>query len=199
MKYSIDTLCVQQNKEKRSTQPHVLPLYATSSFAMDNLEEGIEIFSGQRKGHVYGRYGNPTIDTVAAKIAAMESFGCDFEAAALFTSSGMSAISTLFLGLLKHGEALLTQGNLYGGTTELLLKILEPQGIEVVFQDLKKLDEVESLLKAKKNIRLIFGETPANPTMACVDLEALATLGKKYEVLTAVDNTFASPYLQRPL
>jgi methionine-gamma-lyase len=110
----------------------------------------------------------------------------------------MSAISTLLLGLLKAGDAILTQGNLYGGTTELLKAVVEPLGIEVLFTNLRDLNQVESALKKHPNIRLLYAETPANPTMACIDLASIADLSKQYAVWTAVDNTFPSPYLQQP-
>ena len=106
MKNSIkfDSFCVREVDDPRTTKPHILPIYATSSFAFENIGEGIEVFAGSREGHVYGRYGNPTIEAVAQKIAEMETFGLDREAFAILFSSGMSAISSLVLGILKKGE-----------------------------------------------------------------------------------------------
>ncbi|MBL0101544.1 MAG: PLP-dependent transferase [Saprospiraceae bacterium] len=97
-----------------------MPIYATSSFEFDSMEEGIEIFTGKKSGHVYGRYGNPTIDTVSQKLADLEAYGTGLNAYGFLTSSGMSAISTIVLSLLKNGDTILTQGDLYGGTTEVL-------------------------------------------------------------------------------
>ena len=193
------SLCVQEMKGKRTTtRPHQLPIYATSSFEFENINEGIDIFDGKKEGHVYGRYGNPTIEIVAQKIAKLESFGLESEAACLLVSSGMSAISTLFMATLEAGDKVLTQGNLYGGTTELLSNVFGPMGIETIFTNLQDLDAVEDLLKRDKAIKLVYFETPANPTMACVDLEALATLARRYGCKSAVDNTFCTPYLQQP-
>lgn len=196
---SLGTKCVTEEHDPRTTNPHILPLYATSSFSFDNVEDQIEIFSGNAKGHVYGRYANPTVDAVAQKLAKLAVHGSDLTASALLTSSGMSAISTLLLALLKQGDEVLTQGNLYGGTTEFLLKVLKPLGVGVRFMDLKDLAKVENELKGNPKIKMVYGETPANPTMACIDLSAIASLCKKYNCYSVVDNTFCSPYLQRPL
>ena len=196
---NIRTIIAREFADRKTTKPHVLPLYLTSAFAFDNIDEGIDIFKGVAQGHVYSRYANPTIDTVAAKIAALETQGSDLEASCLLLSSGMAAISTVCLALLKPGDKILTQGNLYGGTTELLSKILKPWGVTPVFTDLQGTDWIENQLKTDPSIRMIYGETPANPSMACIDLEKLGGLGRKYGVTTVIDNTFCTPYLQQPL
>jgi methionine-gamma-lyase len=102
------------------------------------------------------------------------------------------------LGTLKSGDKVLSQANLYGGTTELLKSILSPLGIEPVFTDLKQLDRVAELLKNDPAIRMLYCETPANPTLACVDIAALSTLAHQYGAICAIDNTFATPMLQQP-
>ncbi|MCC6726494.1 MAG: aminotransferase class I/II-fold pyridoxal phosphate-dependent enzyme [Saprospiraceae bacterium] len=195
----IQSLCVKEPHDPRTTKPHVLPIYATSSFAFENIDEGIAIFSNQKEGHGYSRYANPTVDAVAGKIAALEAAGTGLEAAGLLFSSGQAAVSTMIMGLLKSGDKILTQGNLYGGTTELFTKIFQPLGIETILTDLHDLDRVEEYLKKDEKIRLLYCETPANPTHACVDLSALAGLAKQYGKYSAVDNTFATPMLQQPL
>jgi methionine-gamma-lyase len=197
--FGLHSACVREIKENHSTKPHILPIYATSSFEFESIDEGIRIFSGEEKGHVYSRFGNPTMDTVAAKIALLESHNLeDVEAAAIMFSSGMSAILTMVLGLLKSGDRILTQANLYGGTTEQFIRILKPNGIEPVFTDLSDLTTVEDILARDARIKLIYGESPANPTMACIDLENISRLAVKYQVYSAVDNTFATPCLQQP-
>jgi methionine-gamma-lyase len=195
----INSLCVKEPHDPRTTKPHVLPIYATSSFAFENIDEGIAIFSNQKEGHGYSRYANPTVDAVAAKIASLEAAGTGLQAAGLLFSSGQAAVSTMVMGLLKSGDKILTQGNLYGGTTELFVKIFQPLGIETILTDLHDLDQVEEFLKKDDKIRLLYCETPANPTHACVDLPALASLAKRYGKHSAVDNTFATPMLQQPL
>lgn len=198
-KLSFQSLCVKEYQRNESTKPHQLPIYATSSFDFEKIEDGIDIFTGQATGHVYSRYGNPTVDTVAAKLAHLEAMGTDLDAYGFLTSSGMSAISTLALGTLKKGDKILTQGNLYGGTTELFIKVLGNVGIEPIFTNLKDKDSVEQQLRADPSIRMIYLETPANPTLACIDIQWLADLGRETSVLTAIDNTFCTPLIQQPL
>jgi methionine-gamma-lyase len=192
------SLCVKEAKFRGDVRPHQMPIHATSSFEFDTIEQGIKIFTGKAKGLVYGRYANPNTSAVADKIARMEMHGLEGEAFGLFTSSGMSAISTLMMGILKAGDKLLTQGNLYGGTTELFVKVLGRFGVETVFANLQDPQRVEDILKADKGIKALYFETPANPTMACVDIAALADIAKRHGVLTAIDNTFPTPYLQQP-
>ncbi len=194
-----ESLCAREPKDPRTTQPHVLPIYATSSYAFESAGEGMEIFTGKKPGHVYSRYGNPTVEAVASKIADLESAGTGVEAAALMLSSGQAAVATLVLGNLKTGDKILTQGNLYGGTTELFIKQFGALGIETILTDLHHLDQVEDLIASDEKIRLIYFETPANPTLACVDIAALAGIAGQYGRLSAIDNTFATPYLQQPL
>lgn len=198
-KLSFQSTCVKEFQRNESTKPHQLPIYATSSFDFERVEDGIDIFTGKSTGHVYSRYGNPTVDTVANKLAHLEAYGTGLEAYGYLTSSGMSAISTLMLGTLKHGDKILTQGNLYGGTTELFIKVLGTVGIEPIFINLKDKEAVQQKLDSDPSIKMIYLETPANPTLACIDIKWIASLAKSKEVLTAIDNTFCTPYLQQPL
>ncbi len=195
----ISTQCVREIAPLLTTKPHQLPIFATSSFEMESVEQSIDIFTGQSSGHVYSRYGNPTIDTVAQKLAQLEAFGTDLEPFALLTSSGMSAISVLMLSILKTGDKIITQGNLYGGTTELLVKVLSQYGIETIFADLNDLNALESILASDSTVRMLYLETPANPTSACVDIARLTQLASTFQVYSCVDNTFCTPYLQQPL
>lgn len=192
------SLVVHEIPENRTVAPHILPIYATSSFAFESMDQGIEVFKNIESGHAYSRYANPTVDTVAKKIAMLETHGLNMEAEAVMTSSGMSAISTLLLGLLKAGDKVLTQGNLYGGTTELLKAVIEPLGVSIVFADLKNHEAVEAAFSQNPDIKLLYCESPANPTMACVDIPVLADLAHKNGAWCAIDNTFPSPYLSQP-
>ncbi len=165
---------------------------------MDSIDDAMEIFRKEKPGHVYSRYGNPTIEAVADKIARLETHGLDLQAHAYLFSSGMSAITTLMMACLKQGDKILTQGNLYGGTTELFLKVLQPLGIQAEFTDLKDLQAVEEKLARDPAFRMIYFETPANPTLACVDMQGLSDLAHRYGCYAAVDNTFCTPALQQP-
>lgn len=198
MNPDIASLCVRKLDFPASNPPQQLPLHLSSSFSFENVEDSIEIFEGRSNGYVYGRYGNPTIDAVADRLAALEAFDLDQEAAAYLTSSGMSAIHVLLLAVLPQGGKVLTQSNLYGGTTELFLKVMAGLGIEPVFADLSDLARTEEILRQDKAILALYLETPSNPTLDCIDLAALSEIASKNNCKVLVDNTFATPYLQRP-
>jgi methionine-gamma-lyase len=155
-------------------------------------------FSGEEPGYIYSRWGNPTITEAEDKIAALETFQLPVKAKGLLHASGMAAISTLFLSTLKSGDKILSHYSLYGGTDELIHKLLPEMGIQPVIADLRQLDKVEDIIKNEKAIKMMYLETPANPTVQCVDLEELTKIAKRYNLLVACDNTFATPYLQQP-
>jgi methionine-gamma-lyase len=194
-----ESLSVREWPDPRTTRPHVMPIYATSSFDFDNIGQGIRIFSNEEMGHTYSRYGNPTVEATASKIAALESYNCDFEAVGLMTNSGMAAIEVLTGGLLKQGDKILTQPNLYGGTTELMQKILSNRGIEIIYGNLSDEEQLNTVLKQNPSIQLVYLETPSNPTLSCVDIEMVGKTAKRHGRWSAIDNTFATPYLQQPL
>jgi methionine-gamma-lyase len=177
---------------------HQTPIYASSTFVFDTAEQGMKRFSGQEPGYIYSRWGNPTFSEAEKKIEALESFGLNIPVKAILHASGMAAISTLLLSNLKSGDKVLSHYSLYGGTDDILHHLLPALGIEAVITDLRKLDAVEDLIRKNPGIRMMYLETPANPTMQCVDLETLAGIAKKHGLLTACDNTFATPYLQQP-
>lgn len=192
------SLCVHDQEDPRTTRPHQLPIYATTVFEFESVEQGIAIFQGQEKGHLYSRFGNPTVDAVADKITMLEGYGLDIQPRGYLVSSGMAAISTLVIAVLRPGDKILTQGNLYGGTTELFARVLQPLGFEIVYGDFRNLESVERQLAADPHIRMLYFETPSNPTLACVDMEGIAHLCKAYGRYSAADNTFCTPYLQQP-
>ncbi len=196
---SFESLSAREWPDPKTTRPHILPIYATASYDFESMEESISIFSAQTEGHTYSRYGNPTVEATASKIAALETYGSDLEASAVMTNSGMSALHVLISGLLKSGDKVLTQANIYGGSTELLRQMSARWNIDLIYADLSNSEEVDQLLKKDKGIKLVFFETPANPTLACIDIEALCTITQLHCVWSAIDNTFATPYLQQPM
>lgn len=177
---------------------HLVPIYASSTYVFDTAEQGMRRFSGQEEGFIYSRWGNPTMTEAEEKIAALETLGLDLEVKGILHASGMAAISTLMLSALKSGDRILTHFSLYGGTEELIHRVLPSLGIEATIADLRDLNRAEEILKQDSSIKLLYIETPANPTIQCVDIEELTKLAKKYNVLVACDNTFATPYLQQP-
>ncbi|HUC81779.1 MAG TPA: aminotransferase class I/II-fold pyridoxal phosphate-dependent enzyme [Flavisolibacter sp.] len=178
---------------------HQTPIYASSTYVFDDAEQGMRRFSGQEEGFIYSRWGNPTIRETEEKITALETFGLGIEAKGILHASGMAAISTLFLSTLKAGDKVVTHYSLYGGTDDLLHSLLPSMGIEAVIVDLRELDKVEDAIKADASIKMMYLETPANPTIQIVDIEALTKIAKQHNLLVACDNTFATPYLQQPL
>lgn len=177
---------------------HLVPIYASSTYVYDTAEQGMRRFSGQEEGFIYSRWGNPTMREAEDKIAALETLGLDMEVKGILHASGMAAISTMLLATLKSGDKILSHFSLYGGTEELINRVLPPLGIGAEIVDLRNLELAESVLKNDASIRMLYIETPANPTIQCVDIEALAALAKKYGKIVACDNTFATPYLQQP-
>lgn len=187
---------------------HVPPIYATSTFSYENLDAAFDFFkSGGKNKDVftYSRLGNPTVQFVAEKIAMLESFGLNSEsdnendAFGMLFGSGMAAISAAIMTTVKAGDKVITQGNLYGTTNELLFSFLKDFGVVVVYADLKDLNFVEDAIINDEKIKLLYIETPANPTLACYDLDALAAIAQNQGIKTIVDNTFATPYFQQPL
>lgn len=197
------SVAVHGGHEQDPLYAHLVPIYASSTFVYDEAEQGMRRFSGKEQGYIYSRWGNPTFTEAENKIAALETFGIERNGSALTAkgllhSSGMAAITTLLLANLKPGEKILTHYSLYGGTEELMSKVLPTLGIEAIITDLRDPGRAEEVIKNDSSVKLLYIETPANPTIQCVDIEALATIAKKYGLKTACDNTFATPYLQQP-
>lgn len=203
-KKGFETLCIHGGHHPENNRAHLTPIYATSTYTFDTAEQAIAIFKGEEKGYVYGRFGNPTINEAEDKIALLEAYslkdgnGEPLMLKAILHASGMAALTTLLLSNLKAGDKIITHQSLYGGTQEMLDKVLPGLDMEAVILDFHNLDAVEEAIKTDKSIRLMHIETPANPTLQCVDMQALSALGKKHGLTVTADNTFATPYLQQP-
>lgn len=202
--HGFDTICLHGGHVTENNRAHLTPIYASSTYEFDSAEQAAAIFRGEEKGYIYGRWGNPTIAEAEERIAMLEAYGlkdangAQLKLKAILHASGMASITTAFMGNVKAGEKILTHQSLYGGTHEILEKILPDMGITTVIVDFHDLDKVESALKADNTIRLMHIETPANPTLQCVDIAELTAIAKQYNVTVCVDNTFATPYLQQP-
>lgn len=166
-----------------STGAIMTPIYQSSTY--------VQAGPGDNKGYEYGRGENPTRTALEASLASLE--GAHF---GLTYSSGLAAIDAV-ARLLKPGQELIASADLYGGTYRLFTRFYEPLGIKFHFVDLNDLAEVKAHINS--NTRMIWMETPTNPLMRVVDIEALCKLAKEHAVLTVVDNTFATPYLQQPI
>jgi len=200
----ISSVAIHAAGKDNADYAHLTPIYATSTFTFDSAQQGSDRFAGSDKTKIYSRWGNPTFTTAEETIAALEAFGLSnpdgspLQLKALLHSSGQAAMTTLFLSTLKAGDTILSHFSLYGGTHELLLKVLAQTGIKTTLIDMHDLNLVEDALKKDPSIKLVHIETPANPTIQCVDIEEITLLAKQHNILVSVDNTFATPYLQQP-
>ena len=189
------TIAVHGGEEGRfAFDPVSTPIYQTSTFTFGSAEEGGEVEKGEREGFIYTRIGNPTVSAFEDKMALLEGA----ESCVSF-SSGMAALSAVFLELLKPGDEVLSSNQIYGGSKLFFAHILHKLGCGVrrfgPYDDLKKV--VPSLVT--EQTRLIFFETPSNPELSIVDIGLIAGLAKKIGLVSVIDNTFATPYLQRPI
>lgn len=198
------SVAIHSGHEQDANYAHLTPIYASSTYTFDDAEQGMRRFSGEEKGYIYSRWGNPTMTEAEEKISALETFalkdknGETLKVKTILHASGMAALTTLLLGNLKSGDKVLTHFSLYGGMQELLEKVLPGLGIETIIVDLRDLNKAEEAIKSDAAIKMLYLETPANPTIQCVDIEELTKLAKQKNLLVAVDNTFATPYLQQP-
>lgn len=198
------THCIHAGFEQEKHRSHITPIYASSTYLFESAEQGMNLFTGKEKGYIYGRFGNPTISQTEEKIAALEAYGLkneqgdDLRLKAILHASGMAAISTLMLANIKSNEKVLSHFSLYGGTQELIDKVLPDIDIECVLCDFSDMNVIEEILKKDNQIKMVYIETPANPTLSCFDIAAITQIAHQYNCKVAVDNTFATPYLQQP-
>jgi cystathionine beta-lyase len=159
------------------------PIYQTSTYVQDS--------PGNHKGYEYSRTGNPTRNTLENNLAALENgkYGLCF-------GSGLAAVDCI-IKLLKPGDEVISTNDLYGGTYRIFTKVFEKMGIKFHFTGMDKLENIEFLVNS--NTKMIWAETPTNPMLNIIDIKSLAEISKKNQLIFVVDNTFATPYLQRPL
>ena len=173
------SVAIHSGHEDDGNNAHLTPIYASSTYVFENAEQGMRRFNGEEKGYIYSRWGNPTMAEAEKKIAALESFkindkhGNPLQLKTLLHASGMAALSTLLLSNLKTGDKILSHFSLYGGTQELMEKVLPGLGIEAIIVDLRDLSKAEEAIKKDNKIKLLYLETPANPTIQCVDIEEI--------------------------
>ena len=204
IKMGFDSLCIHGGHESEQHRAHLTPIYASSTYTFDSIEQASAIFKGEEQGYVYGRFGNPTISEAEEKIAQLEAFGLlnqngePLKLKAILHASGMAAITTMLLSNLKAGDKIITHPSLYGGTQELLDKVLPDLGMSYVMVDFHDEQAVEKAIQSDASIKLMYIETPANPTLQCVSIESLSKIAKANQLVVCVDNTFATPFLQQP-
>ncbi len=170
----------------------VTPIYQSSTFAFENAQQGADRFAGKAEGYIYTRLGNPTIMALERNLAELEN---GFGATAM--ASGMGAVTTLYMALLGTGRHVVSTDGVYGPSRVLLEKHLDRFGVEATFVDSSDTEAIRAALRP--DTALVYVESPSNPAMKVTDIEAAARLAHGQGALLAVDNTFASPVLQKPL
>jgi cystathionine beta-lyase/cystathionine gamma-synthase len=175
-----------------AAMPVTTPIYATSTFEFGSAAELEAYQQGRSDKYIYSRYANPTVQAVETKLAAVEG-----GEAAMVLGSGMAATSTALFGLLQSGDEAICSAAIYGGTLQVLTKFLEHFGVRSRFASLEDLGRIDSLIGPQTKV--VWFESPINPTLRCVDISAVAAGCRAKGVLSIVDNTFASPINQQPL
>ncbi|MCP4899179.1 MAG: PLP-dependent transferase [bacterium] len=192
-KFGRDTVTIHAGGEVDPATGAVSPpIYQTSIFAFDDCEQGAGRFAGSESGFIYTRMGNPTVARLEVAVAALEG---GFNG--LATGSGMAAVCTTLLALLSSGDHMIGTASVYGPSRVVVERDFVRFGVESTFLDTSDLDAVRAAIRPNTKILMI--ETPANPTIVLSDLKALAEIAREHNLITMVDNTFASPILQRPI
>ena len=188
----LDTLAVRAGISRTHEGEHSEPIFATSSYVFDSAEQAAARFGGDQPGNVYSRYTNPTVRTFEQRIAALEG-----GEQAVGTASGMAAILSTCMALLKSGDHVICSRDVFGTTTNLFGKYMAKFGVEVTFVPL--LDVAQWRTAIRDNTALLYMETPSNPLCEVADLAAMSVLAKSNNCLLVVDNCFCTPALQTPL
>ena len=170
----------------------VTPIYQTSTFKFKNAQHGADCFAGNDPGYIYTRIGNPTINSFEEKIAELEN---GYRGIAF--SSGMAAVSTVYMALLSQGAHVVCTDAVYGPSRAILERDFSRFGVEYDFVDTSDIELVEKAIKP--NTKLLYIETPTNPTIMLADIKKISELAKQHSIPVCVDNTFSTPYLQKPL
>jgi len=190
--YSLETLAVRAGQTRSDEGEHSEAMYLTSSYVFPSAAEAAARFSGANPGNVYSRYTNPTVRMFEQRIAALEG-----GEAAVATSSGMAAILSLCMALLKSGDKVICSRSVFGTTTALFTRYMEKFGVRVSFVDLTDMQAWQAALDG--DTRLLFMETPSNPLCEVADIRKLAEMAHSAGAMLVVDNCFCTPALQRPL
>ncbi|MBD3238461.1 MAG: aminotransferase class I/II-fold pyridoxal phosphate-dependent enzyme [Candidatus Moranbacteria bacterium] len=189
-----ETIALHGGNEHTNYGEHIFPIFQNSTYVFKDVDQGANRFAGKEKGYVYGRLGHPNADILIKRIALLE----EAETGQIYPT-GMAAISTILLAILKKGDHLITDSIIYGCTDSLFRSVFPRYGIKVSFIDTT--DEQELKQALTKETKAIFLETPANPTMKEVDIEKVSEICRGYnsEIKIMVDNTFATPIYQKPI
>lgn len=186
-----ETLAIRTQMKRSAQKEHTAPLYLTSSFLFDSAEEGAGLFNGTVEGNLYSRFSNPNTDEFIQKLRVLE--GVE---AGVATATGMAAVHVALMAHLQSGDHLVASRSIFGNSLNIITQILPKYGITYTLVDLEDLDEWSAAIRPET--RLLFVETPSNPTLKVADLSALGELSRVQNLLFVVDNCFATPWLQQP-
>lgn len=169
-----------------------VPIYQTSTFRFDSAEDGAACFAGEKDGYVYTRIGNPTVSALERQVAELEhGYG------AVAFASGMGAVSTVYMAYLNAGDHIISSDAVYGASRTMMEGHMSRFGVQSSYVKTENLENIKAAIRP--NTKMLYIETPANPTMGITDIAACAKIAKEHNLLLVVDNTFCSPYLQNPL
>lgn len=188
---NFETIAIRNREPKTANREHTTPIYLTSSFTFEDAEQARAMFADEIPGNIYTRFSNPNNNELIQKLCLLE--GTEDGIA---TASGMSAMFTSMAALLKSGDHILASRSVFGSTHQIITQLLPKWGISHTYFDINKPDTWEGLIQP--NTKMVFIETPSNPALDIIDIEALAKICNKHGVLLNVDNCFATPYLQNP-
>lgn len=191
-KYGFNSQLIHYSGHHDEYGSATVPIYQTSTFSFDSAEDGAQCFSGEKDGYIYTRIGNPTIKALERQVAVLE-HGYDSVA----VSSGMAAVTTIYMALLNAGDHMVSSAAVYGPSRVVMEQHFSRFGVESTYVNTADLSAIKAAIKP--NTKLIYVESPANPTMDITDIRACAELAHSIGALLVVDNTFCSPYLQTPI
>lgn len=187
-----ETQAIREQAEQSSFREHSVPIYMTSSFTFDDAEQARAMFADEIPGPIYSRYSNPNTDEFVNKLCIL-----DGAEEGLAMASGMAAVFVSMAGILKSGDHIVASRSVFGSTHQLLTQIFPRWGITHTYADMKNPESFETAIQP--NTKMIVVETPSNPGLDLIDLEWLAALKTKHNLILNVDNCFATPYLQQPM
>ena len=186
------TKAIRTQTARTSQQEHSTPLFLTSSFVFDDAEEMRAAFADETDANIYSRFSNPSVQEFVDRICILEGAEDGYA-----TASGMSAVFASFMALLKSGDHLISCSSIFGSTHTVITKILPKYGIEYSYVPADNPEEWEAAIRP--NTKMIYLETPTNPGLDIIDIEAVSLLAKKHHIILNVDNCFATPVAQRPI
>ena len=187
-----DTKLIHAGDFKDEFGSAVTPIYQTSTFSFKNAQHGADLFAGKEKGYIYTRISNPTIQVLEDKLASLEN---GFGGVAL--SSGMAAVTTAYTAILNQGDHMISTGAVYGPSRGVMESIFKDFGIESTYVDTSNMENIRKAIQP--NTKMLYLETPANPTIQLTDIKQASEIAHEHNIIVVVDNTFSSPYLQKPL